>query len=60
MALATTVELPMKRKLMSEIGELSRSISLRVKKLSESAKIPTRESQDSAGYDLYRYIPRII
>ena len=56
MALATSVELPMKRKLMSEIGELSRSISLRVKKLSESAKIPTRESQDAAGYDLYRYV----
>ena len=44
---------PLKRKLSSE-GYTAPL--LRVKKLSCSAKLPTRESVDAAGYDLYRYV----
>ena len=59
MALVTSisVDLPMKRKCVSETtnGNDDTDITtLKVKKLSDSAKIPTRESADAAGYDLYR------
>ena len=36
------------------------SSSLRVKKLSSRAKLPTRGSVDAAGYDLYRLGPTCV
>lgn len=32
------------------------ALSLRIKKLSDKARIPTRGSALAAGYDLYRYV----
>ncbi len=54
MALVTSVDLPMKRKCVPEAMNGNNVVELKVKKLSSSAKIPTRESADAAGYDLYR------
>lgn len=60
MSLASAeIELPMKRKMATveiseEMGDIVPSI-LKVKRLSEAAKLPSRESIGAAGYDLYRY-----
>lgn len=55
LASAEILELPMKRKMATvETSDAPTPIVLNVKKLSEAAKLPSRESIGAAGYDLYR------
>lgn len=54
--MALDVEPQLKKRRMSNSVQSEPSSQLRVKRLSEKAKLPTRGSPLAAGYDLYRYL----